>query len=90
MAFNCLTKPHELRRQPAVRENETLSLNPVSFCKTLFLFYYVYGCFVYMYVSIPHKCLVPREARRWHETAVSCHMGTVSATQVLRKGSQFS
>lgn len=30
-----------------------------------FYFYlYMYGCFVYMSVYVPHGCLIPREARK--------------------------
>lgn len=28
----------------------------------------MYGCFAYIYVCVPHVCLVPSEARKGHLT----------------------
>lgn len=35
----------------------------------LFLLFHVYECFAYMYICVPHSCLVPEEIVRLHVCA---------------------
>lgn len=36
--------------------------SPIRDLKSFFISFYVYGCFVCMYICLPHVCLVPVEA----------------------------
>ena len=66
-------------------------------CPSVFLFKCLF-VWVLAWISAPHACLVPTEARRgWHgilelelKTVVSCHVGTGNPTQVPRNSGQRS
>lgn len=66
-------------------------------CPSVFLFKCLF-VWVLAWISAPHACLVPTEARRgWHgilelelKTVVSCYVGTGNPTQVPRNSGQRS
>lgn len=49
--------------------------------KLIIILFYLRGCFAYMYVCVPHTCLIQQEAKKGgsnpleFQTAVSYHVG---------------
>lgn len=90
----------DLNRLPTQDHLLHLGLKSCCCCFNLFYYFMLYGCLFllfyvyYMFVYVPHVCLVSAEARRGHQnyrlglelqTAVGCRVGVGDGSQVLCK-----